>query len=176
MHDEPASKSILAILEERAQQLAVPPLEERLASEFVEVVVFRIGGERFGLGTSFVSEVLRPEQPTWWPGRGDALVGFVNLRGEVLPLMDAGSILGSGRVERAEWVLAVGRDRAEFGLVVEAVEEVVELRNETLFQPASASRVAATGLVSGISPDGLVLLDGHEVLGDDRFRVEDREA
>jgi hypothetical protein len=85
-----------AVLEERARALArVPPAE--YAGAVLEVVTFDLAGERYALETRHVRAVVRLGEHTPVPGAPDFLVGVLNLRGEVLAVMDLGKVLGLAR-------------------------------------------------------------------------------
>jgi purine-binding chemotaxis protein CheW len=172
--EEDASR---AILDERARHLAEPLAEEPLASEFVEVLSFVLGGERFALETRFVREVVRAREPSRLAHRGDALVGVANLRGSVLAVMDPRGAVGvRGGAGELDWLVVVGRDAPEFGLAVDAVREVHSLRTKSLHEPAAGARMGPTALFRGVTADGLVVLDGDALLASELFTIEDAET
>jgi purine-binding chemotaxis protein CheW len=95
-----------------------------------QFVVFRLGDERYGLPIGAVDEVVRrPDQLTRVPGAPAFVEGVMNLRGQVVPVIDQrqrfalnGAEHGSGRR-----VVIVTIDGLRAGFVVDAVSEVVSI-------------------------------------------------
>lgn len=112
------------------------------------VVVFRAAGELFALPLDAVHEVVEWRTIRTVPGRGDAVLGLVNVRGdlhlcvslEVLFGGDRPSLAGTGPRSR---LLRIGDDAGEW---VIAVEEVLGL---PAVDPASLRDVPVTLFKSG---------------------------
>jgi purine-binding chemotaxis protein CheW len=51
-------------------------------------VLFRLGDEEFGLPVTSVVSIIRYEQPTNVPRASAAVLGVINLRGRVIPVLD----------------------------------------------------------------------------------------
>ena len=60
----------------------------------VEVLVFHIGGERYGLPAAEVREVLPAATLAAPPGGRPGLLGILNLRGQAIPILDLRPLLG----------------------------------------------------------------------------------
>ena len=122
-----ATPSLREILDVRAELLAEPLPLEPLASEFVEVLTFVVGQERFAIDTRFVTEVLHNVQITPLPGHTEPLVGVINLRGEVLAVMTLSGVLQcesrTAPMVSGRWVIVLGDDQARFGIGVAAATE-----------------------------------------------------
>jgi purine-binding chemotaxis protein CheW len=109
--------------------------EETEASE--QFLLFRIGEEEFGLPVASVIEVaMLPPRLTRLPNAPDFVQGVMNLRGQVVPVIDQarrfGGVAAAG-VRRRVIVVRLGELQA--GFVVEAVSEVMRV-------PAGALRPA----------------------------------
>lgn len=77
------------------------------------LLTFRVANERFALPARAVREVVRPSRVTRVPHAPESLIGLVNLRGKVLPVVAAGALLGhevtsGGRVVVLERAHPVG--------------------------------------------------------------------
>ncbi len=82
------------MLDERARALArVPPAAPK-ASEVLEIATFALANEHYGVETRFVREVVRMADFTPLPGAPSFLVGVLNLRGEILALIDLRTFFG----------------------------------------------------------------------------------
>ena len=83
-----------AVLDERARALArVPPAAPK-ASEVLEIATFALANEHYGVETRYVREVVRLADYTPLPGAPAFLVGVLNLRGEILALIDLRTFFG----------------------------------------------------------------------------------
>ena len=127
-----ASQDLAALVEQPFELLAEIERRSREAhgggggavpTEWVGVG-FRIGDEQFVASREQVREVLMlPESMTRVPGAKRWLLGIANLRGHLLPLVDAKLLLGSGRttLRRTTRVISVNHREVPAGLVVDEV-------------------------------------------------------
>lgn len=94
-----------------------------------QLATFRIGGELFGLGISSIREIVRYPEITAVPRSPAYLTGLANMRGNVLPVVDARLRLGmpSGELTDATRVLVIEHSGLTTGLVVDSVCGVINL-------------------------------------------------
>jgi purine-binding chemotaxis protein CheW len=164
------------VLEERARALARVPAAGPSAGEAIEVVVFTQGGEPYALETRYVREVVRLTDCTPLPGAPPFLVGVLNLRGELLAVLDLRSFLGfEGAGGERAWVLVLGAERAEFGLRVDAALEVRRLRLDEVLPPPDSGGPRRDH-VRGVTAEALIVLDGGELLRDERLFIDQGDA
>lgn len=103
--------------------------------EDMQLVVFRLGAEEFGVPIMCVQEIVRvPEQLTRVPRTPAFVEGVINLRGAVLPVIDLRGRLGLEAVARNDgqriMVFAQGSQRT--GFIVDAVAEVLRVSHGSL--------------------------------------------
>jgi purine-binding chemotaxis protein CheW len=113
-----------------------PEPEESYGGGSTRTLVFRVGGEQFGLPLVSVVEVFEsPARPTPVPGAPEWVAGVINHHGQVVPVIHLHAFLmvasapgpersGSGQVILAD--LPEGR----FGFVVDQIESIEEIRTE----------------------------------------------
>ena len=99
-------------------------------------LVFRLGDEEFGLPIELVDEVARvPREITRVPKTPRFLEGVVNLRGEVLPVVDQRSRFDmpkfAGEPERRR-LIVVRTQRHRAGLIVDSVSEVLRTSRQAI--------------------------------------------
>ena len=68
-------------------------------------------------------------------------------------------------------VMALGEERAEFGILADSAEEVQTIATDRLRQPSEG--LADPDLVRGMTEDALVVLDGAGMLASRRFYIGD---
>jgi purine-binding chemotaxis protein CheW len=139
---------------QRLGEQAVAP-EQRLADgdgEDLQVLVFSLSGEEFALPIEVVDEVAQaPAQVTRVPKTPDFIEGVVNLRGEVLPVVDqrrrfSMPALADGRPRR---LIVVRTERLRAGLLVDSVTEVLRTPRDLVGEAPDLTG-EATRLVQGV--------------------------
>ena len=125
------------------------PASQREERQFL---VFRLGDDEFGLPIEAVDEVARvPDQITRLPRTPKFLEGVVNLRGEVLPVVDQRRRFDMPALdERAARRLVVVRtERHKAGLIVDSVSEVLRCPADEI-EPAPNLSNETVKLVHGV--------------------------
>jgi purine-binding chemotaxis protein CheW len=133
--------------------------------DLVELCAFAAGEEEYVVDLRRVKEIVTPVPIIPVPRAPEFIEGVANLRGRVVPVVDARKRLGvaprpDGRRTRF-LLLKVGRQ--ELALVVDAVAEVVRVRR--------AEVRAATGLSAGAGPRFFLGVCGAGRYGSGRLRL-----
>jgi purine-binding chemotaxis protein CheW len=163
----------LEILSERAVALARPVEDAAPEGAVLQVVTFTLGSERYALETRHVREIVRLTEITPLPLAPSPFVGIVNLRGEIVPLVDLGQFLGlvaSGTTSQSS-ALVLGDAAAEIGILVTAVEHTTELPAASLLQTDNAMAGKPASFRLGVTEDALMVIDGDKLLADGRLFV-----
>jgi purine-binding chemotaxis protein CheW len=102
-------------------------------------LAFSLGDEEYGIDIRIVKEIIRPTGITPVPRAPSYIRGIISLRGTVLPILDLCQLLSmtNSRPTKTQRIVVVGLEDMLVGIIVDAVTEVVELREEEL-QPATA--------------------------------------
>ena len=172
MTDDQDDSAVQSILAERARGLAIASKAETVVEDMA-VVVLRVGKEIYGVEMRFVNAVRPLDNVTLLPGTPAFYAGLVNLRGRIYPVLDLRRYLGlaeSGVVEKGKLVLV-----AAAGLTlclrvddVLGVRRIVLSEIEPLLEGASDRR----GVVTGVTPDLLSMLDLNALLADPALIVK----
>lgn len=159
------------LLEERARQLARVPAEPPRADEVLELVGFVLAGERYGIESRFVREVVRLTRFTPVPGTPAFVLGVTSLRGEILALFDLRQLLGvvTEGVTDLGTIVVLGEKRREFGLLADSATEVLSVPSTNLAQTETAWGRA---YVRGVGPDGVIVLSGEALLKDPKLTLD----
>ena len=166
-----------AVMEERARALARVPPRAPNAAEVIEVVTFSLANERYAVETCHVREVIRCSDVTPVPGAPDFLTGLLNLRGEVLAVFDLRTFFGvaAGGAAGLRRVLVLGGERAEFGVLADAVQEVLPLRIDEVHEPPGSLAGPGREYLRGVTAGALLVLDGAVLLRDGRLFIDQGE-
>jgi len=170
---QPSPERARRILNERAVNLARPSADPHSVRRTTIVITFALDGERYGLDTRCVREVRRSGEFTPLPAVPDFLVGVINLRGEILPLIDIRRFLElpSKGPAAPSHIIICGDARAEFGIVADTMHDVSPVAiDELVANPISHSE-RSRDCVLGITPNATVVLNGFALLMDRRLFV-----
>lgn len=111
-----------------------------LASQEVQVVTFELVAEIFALPILDVREIIRMVPITPVPQAPGFVEGVINLRGQILPIVDLRRRFGLPQQNRDDntciVVVELGNSTA-IGLIVDAVREVERLPSESVTPPPS---------------------------------------
>lgn len=96
------------------------------SEELSELVFVEIGHKRYAFPTEWVEEVLPIVEPTPVPSWPADVLGVINVRGSLLPLVDIAPIIGhlSAVIKTSTLTVVVAAFGRRWGLVVDAVEGV----------------------------------------------------
>jgi purine-binding chemotaxis protein CheW len=107
----------------------------------------RAAGEDYALPVDGVLEVTELRDIAPVPGSAPEILGVHNLRGQVIPVVDLGAMLGlDGGSERQRVVVVEGRD-ARLGLAVDSVVDVGGLPSPS--EGAESEYLTGAALVDG---------------------------
>ena len=147
-----------------------------------QYATFRLGDRLFGMDLMMIREINRILDITPVPHAKPFIRGLINLRGQIVTILDLGVRLGLARQELAETshnlILKTNAELAAVraqsstatdlvGFLVDAIGDVVEADAGTVEPPSANVSESEGGFLSGvIRTDAglLVLLDIHEVL------------
>jgi purine-binding chemotaxis protein CheW len=125
--------------------------EPRAADPVVELCAFRVGDEEYALDLRRIREIVQPLPVVPVPRAPECLEGVMDLRGEVLPVVDVRRRLGlppreGGRPK----VLVVNVAGRLLGLVVDAVAEVLRIPRSAIGPPPPLLALGGPRLFLGV--------------------------
>jgi purine-binding chemotaxis protein CheW len=117
-----------------------------------ELIVVEIGGQRFAIDIMAVREIRGWTASTRLPHAPAHVLGMVNLRGSVLPVIDFGSRLGLGdsRPHAASVVVVAEIEGRMVGLLVDAVCDILTVDEDQLQAPPNVGSPAVHEFVNGV--------------------------
>lgn len=104
------------------------------SEEVIQFLSFSVSNEIFGIELVHVHEILRPVFITRIPNVEDHILGVVNLRGEIIPIVDLKKKFDQGFVEinKSTRIVVLENNSKRFGLVVEEVKQVIKILKSTI--------------------------------------------
>jgi purine-binding chemotaxis protein CheW len=170
--DADAVKRILA---ERARVLAQGEGAGEIPIDTCEILEFEMGTERYGIEVSEIREVLPLQQYTSLPCTPSFIFGIINVRGEILSVVDLKKFFGmpDQGITNQNKVIILDNGSMTFGILVDLIVGVRYVDTEGLIPlPPTISSIGEEHLL-GMMADGLIVLDGEKLLGDPRILVHE---
>lgn len=128
--------------------------KEQVANNTVsQWVTFHLGDEIYGIDVLQVQEVLRITEISPVPGSPDYVLGIINLRGNVVTVIDARYRFGlpPKDVDDASRIIVVDAFEKVIGLLVDNVSEVAYVPNAQIETAPNVGADDGDKFVSGVS-------------------------
>jgi len=148
-------------------------------SEHTQLVVIRINEEYFGVDLGLVQECAECWGVTPVPGCPEFVIGVLNVRSEVLPIVDLRAKLNMsfGEIENYHKVVVIQYENISVGIVVEEIIESVFLRASDMVSGSlTETAIEEDGYIRGIGQfhdqKYLKVLDLQKLLKDGELTVD----
>ena len=164
------------ILKARAQALSLNTGRTEAEGERIEVVEFVLAEERYAVESQHVRDVYPLEHLTPLPCTPEFVIGIVNLRGEILSVIDIKKFfdLPEKGLTNLNKVIVLESGSMRFGILADSI---VGVHNITVAE-IQPSLPTLTGIreeyLKGVTPDSTVILDAEKLLGDERIIVQEQ--
>ena len=112
--------------------------QEDLENEgLMQLVGFEVGKEIFGVDILMVREIIRSAPITAVPNSPEFVEGVINLRGDIIPVIDLRKRLNlfTEEMQKKNWILILDIEGSVTGFVVDMVDEVLKI-DESTIEPA----------------------------------------
>ena len=118
----------------------------------LQLVGFSVGGEKFAVDISDIHEINRYEHINRMPELPGNVLGVIDLRGVVIPVIDLGGKLGipGGEITRDTRIIIVGLNEDKIGILVDSVSEVLRVPDESLENPPAITKSISSEYIRGI--------------------------
>ncbi len=125
-------------------------------------VTFRLADETYGVNVMQVQEVLRMTEIAPVPGAPDYVLGIINLRGNVVTVMDTRRRfrLCEKEADDATRIVIIEAGEQVVGILVDSVAEVVYLKQSEIDQAPNVGNEESSRYIQGVAnrDEGLLIL------------------
>jgi purine-binding chemotaxis protein CheW len=129
-------------------------MEESQIHEFEtrQFIVFRLGEERFGIDSLNITTIDRMKTITRVPKTPDFIKGVINLRGDIIPVMDLRAKFNLPIAEETEEtrIIILKLEEISIGVIVDQVLQTIQLRGEDIESALSLINNSAADYILGI--------------------------
>ena len=153
-------------------------MEDNNAVSSQQYVTFSLGEELFGVEVTRTREILSMTPVTQVPQTPDYLLGVINLRGRVVPVVDMRLKLGLPAGEETEDTciivveVLVEDESIVVGALADAVREVLEVRSDQIEPPPRLGTRLNTEFITGmgkIDEQFMILLNIDRIFNSDEL-------
>ncbi|MFT6220868.1 MAG: purine-binding chemotaxis protein CheW [Candidatus Endobugula sp.] len=141
-------------------------------------VTFRLAGETYGINVMQVQEVLRHSDIAPVPGAPPYVLGIINLRGNVVTVIDTRHRFGltSGELTENTRIVIIEADSHVIGILVDSVAEVVYLRQSEIENAPNVGNDESAKFIQGVchkNEELLILIELDKLLTDSEWAEMD---
>lgn len=134
-------------------------------------VTFRLAGETYGVNVMQVQEVLRYTEIAPVPGAPDYVLGIINLRGNVVTVIDTRNRFGleTGDITDNTRIVIIEAEGHVIGILVDSVAEVVYLRQSEIETAPNVGNDESAKFIQGVchkNNELLILIELNKLLSD----------
>lgn len=130
----------------------------------MQALLLPVGADRYALELVAIREVVLAPTVTPLPGAPATVLGVVNLRGEVVPLLDTAALLGTGRLDRPAFAVVTETEAGPAALGADG-----EPSTAVLDQPVGAAESAVASARFALGDGIVALLDVEALLAPERL-------
>ena len=151
-------------------------------NETAQYLTYRLAGETFAVDVAKIREILDYTPATKVPGTPDFMQGVINVRGNVVPVVDMRLKFGLPKTEKTVdtcivvMEVSVDEETAVLGALVDSVEEVIELEAGQIEPAPRIGTKWRTDAIRGIgkrNSELMIILDIDRVLsGNDLVQLQ----
>ena len=163
------------ILRARAQALARTPPHAPAAETLLEVLEFNLAQERYAVETRYVREVHPLKELTPLPCTPPFVLGIVNVRGRILPVLDLKKFFDlpeKGLTDLHRIILVRGNE-LELGLLADVIVGVRTIPADSLQPSLPTLTGVRSDYLKGVTAERLVVLDLARILADPKIIVDE---
>lgn len=154
-------------------------LAQKAGGETVEYLAFTLEGEEYGIDILAVKEIRGYEGVTKIAHAPEFVKGVINLRGEIVPIVDMRIKLGVGEAAYTPFtvVIILNVNQRKVGIVVDSVSDVFPLSPEDISAAPDMITAVESNCVCGLGTVGdkmLILLDIERLIGSPGMHLTDQ--
>lgn len=132
-------------------------------------LIFMADHLKLGVIAEDVVEILNNQVITYLPMVPDFIRGIINMRGQMVPIVDIRARMGLPSAEDDTLVIVLNLGDVQLGILVDAVDQMLDIpRVNILPMPANSAQMLVSGMCS--LPDGsgtMMVLDCEQLMPND---------
>lgn len=152
--------------------------EVAIIKESGQYLTFQLGEETFAFDVLRINEVLELTQITRIPGANESMIGVINLRGSVVPVVDLRKKLNMSEKDRSiETAIIIidteyGEGKVTLGVLVDAAKKVIMLDKSQLEPPPKVGMNLNIDYITAIGKQDnnfIILLNSDKIFSEEEL-------
>lgn len=174
----PAPEEKQKILKARARELARETVEKSASEATIEVVELLLAQEAYGIESSYVCEVYPLKKLTRLPGTPPFVLGIVNVRGQIVSVVDLRRFFGLPEMEITEnsKIVRLRHAEMEFAILADEITDVCSIATEEIRPPLPTLTGIRAEYLRGVTNERLAVLDAEKILSDRKMVIHEEVA
>jgi len=156
----------------------LPATVETAIQQTVQHITFHVGEELFGVDIMCVEEIIIPRKCTAIPRTPAYFLGIINLRGEVISILDMRGRfhLAPAEVNENFRIIVIHAQGSKFGMLVDQIDSIVTLENHAVQSASKFVSQEKQKYIAGsyrLDEDKLLLLlDQEHLIDEEDFYIQ----
>lgn len=145
---------------------AVQVDEEETAISTERFLTFSSDGLTIGVSTNYVTEIITNHAITMLPLVPDYVKGIINLRGQIIPIIDIRLRMGKAPIDYTSTtcIIVLNIDAIHIGIIVDAVQQVIDIDQSRISAvPVENQQELINGMISYGDRSVILFLDCEEL-------------
>ncbi|WAM34617.1 chemotaxis protein CheW [Caldicellulosiruptor morganii] len=160
-------------MQDRVINESLEELEEGMKDRYL---IFTVDNQYYGIEIKYVIEIVGLLPITYLPHQRDYIRGIVNLRGKIIPVIDARIRLGKVYKEYQErtCIIVVSINGFQVGIIVDYVNEVAIIKEEEITSLPEVERQDDKRFVKGVANSSgrlILLLDCEKFVSPEKIEL-----
>ena len=134
-----------------SEEKEIKKTKEKVSKQYL---TFKIANENYGLELTQAKEIIKPPRITNVPNTEDSIQGVINLRGQVIPVIDMIKKLGLNKKEEGKnekRIVVINIKNMLIGLYVDNVKEVIKLAGDEIENVSDTKKGIRQEYIKGVS-------------------------
>jgi len=166
-----------SVLKERAKRLAYKGDDELISKVLYEIIKFKLSDEHYAFEIGFIKEVMSIKEITPLKIHGaDFIVGIINLRGQILSVVDIRKFYGIPTKGIAElgYLLVLKFNGNEVGVLADKVEGIYGVSEDELQDSFYGLEGIQKDFLKGVTSDRTAILEAQKLLTDKKLIINQK--
>ena len=164
-----------------AEQLEQQPIESTESRAELEdstnLVTFRLGSGEYAIDIMQAKEIIKMEKITLIPNAPDFVEGVINLRGNIIPIIDLKKRFNLEEIEgdKNTGIIIVKIEDVDMGIIIDSISKVVSISNSDIQPPPPMLSGIGQKYIKGVGKledKLLVVLDLEKLFSNDTDNLE----
>ena len=168
--NENLSTNILNKLKEETSVSSTP-----IKSSIRSLMTFSLGNEKYAFDLDFMKKIRWAEGITPVPGLPPHIPGIINLRGEIISVVDLRALLGiSSKIPSKATIMVTSLKGVDVGFLVDGVDEIIDLPLKSIDPPMITFEKEYSEFIDGetrLNEGLLVILDFEKIMASEKMNV-----